>query len=156
MPYKNKAKDRREKRKRCKRLWAATPDWKRTEVLVAYNLRRHGVKCCRVGKVRSPFDILTANNLRIEVKSATFRPRRKLWTVSIQRYGKMNEGPVDWYVISLNLGGLFHAKQAKHKRIYLIVKSPIRQRQVVVTLHRLLTRWVNNVNRWDLIRTEEG
>jgi hypothetical protein len=149
MPWRNKAKDRREKRKRGKRLWAATPEWKRTEGLVAVMLRRKGVKCRRIGKVRSPFDIETANSIAIEVKSASYKLKRKSWVVSISRYGKLNEGPVHYYVIALDLGRVFH--RAKHKRIYLIVPSPIRRKQLVITLHRLLTDWKENVGRWDMI-----
>ena len=123
------------------------PNWKRVEYLVAYNLRRKGVKVRRVGKVRSPFDLLTKSGLKIEVKAAEYKPRRRVWTVSIQRYGKMTEQFVDYYVFMLSMS-IFGRP---HKRLYVIVPSPVKQRQVVFTIHRLLTRWKDNVDGWALI-----
>src|SRR5580704_4526492 len=125
VPYKDAAKDRAAHAARNRRLWAATPQWKRTEGLVAVMLRRRGVQCRRVGKVRSPFDVLTAGGLRCEVKAASFRRNRKAWVVSIQRQGKLDESQVDFYVLALSVGGLFH--RAKHKKVYLVIESPIRR-----------------------------
>jgi hypothetical protein len=153
VPYKDAAKDRAAHAARNRRLWAATPQWKRTEGLVAVMLRRRGISCHRVGKVRSPFDVLTAGGLRCEVKAAAFRRSRKAWVVSIQRQGKLDESQVDFYVLSLSVGGLFN--RAKHKKIYLVIESPIRRKQIVITLHRLLTQWKNNVGAWSLIKQAE-
>jgi hypothetical protein len=153
MPWKDKDRDCREKRARNKRLWAGTPQWKRTEGLVAVMLRRRGIGCHRVGKVRSPFDVLTAGGIRCEVKAASFRRSRKAWVVSIQRQGKLDESQVDFYVVALSVGGLFH--RAKHKKVYLVIDSPIRRKQIVITLHRLLTQWKNNVGAWSLIQRAE-
>lgn len=153
MPWKDKDRDRREKRARSKRLWAATPQWKRTEGLVAVMLRRRGVPCHRIGQVRSPFDVLTAGGLRCEVKAASFKRNRKAWVVSIQRNGRLDESEVDFYVLALSIGGLFH--RAKHKKLYLVIEGPIRRKQIVITLHRLLTQWENNVGAWSLIHRAE-
>jgi hypothetical protein len=153
VPYKDAAKDRAAHAARNRRLWAATPQWKRTEGLVAVMLRRRGVQCRRVGKVRSPFDVLTAGGLRCEVKAASFRRNRKAWVVSIQRQGKLDESQVDFYVLALSVGGLFH--RAKHKKVYLVIESPIRRKQIVVTLHRLLTQWKDYVGAWSLIQQAE-
>jgi hypothetical protein len=154
MPYKNKKVDAREKRARGKRLWAAMPKWKRVEYLVAYNLRRKGVKVRRVGRIRSPFDLLTKSGLRIEVKAAEYKPRRRVWTVSIQRYGKMAEQFVDYYVFMLSMSRVFGFR---HKRLYVVVPSPVKQRQVVFTLSRLLTRWKDNVDSWSqIVEAEKG
>lgn len=144
MPYKSKTKNRA----RSKRLYAAMPEWKRREYGVAYVLRKKGVRCQRVTTARSPFDIVTQSGLRIEVKSAQYKQKRKTWTVSIQRFGRMTEGEVDYYVFCLSMSGF---AGFRHKRLYVIAKSPIGQKQIVFTIHRLLTRWKEQVDAWNVI-----
>jgi hypothetical protein len=111
-----------------------------------------GVKCKRVGGVRSPFDILTSGRLRVEVKSSEYKPKRKTWTVSLQRNGRMAESHVDYYVFCLSMSGF---AGFRHKRLYVIVKSPVGMKQIVFTIHRLLTRWKDNVDAWSLIVNAE-
>ena len=147
--YKNPA----DKHAANKRRYAAEPAWLRAEKIVATRLRTKGVAAKTVGGHKLPYDIVT-RHLRIEVKSATFKPRRKVWTASIVRAGKMNEGPVDFYVIVL-AGHPLLGFRRKDKRLYLVVKSPIRQRQVIITMHRLLTRWRDSINNWGLIVAAE-
>jgi hypothetical protein len=139
-------------RARAKRLHAAMPEWKRREYGVAYVLRKKGVRCRRVGGVRSPFDILTAGGLRLEIKSAEYKPKRKTWTVSLARNGRMTESKVDYYIFALSMSGF---AGFRHKRLYVIVKSPVQTKQVVFTIHRLLTRWKDNVDAWSLIADAE-
>ena len=136
-------------------LWyQRQPEWKRVEKLVATYLRSKGVPTKWVGTCRSAFDCVTAKGLRIEVKSARWQSRRRCWTVSIQRAGRMTEGDVDFYVLSL-AGHPALGFSKKHKRLYVIVRSPIRQRQVVITLHRLLSKWKDAVGAWSLVIDEE-
>jgi hypothetical protein len=150
MAYKNVA----DKRAASKRQYQAEPRWKKIERIVATRLRTMDVEAKVVGRCHSPFDIITAGSQRIEVKSAEFKSRRKCWVVSIARVGKMKEDAVDHYVFVLS-GHPALGFRRKDKRLYLIVKSPVRMKQIVVTMHRLLTRWRDNINAWGLIIDEE-
>jgi len=132
-----------------KRRYQAEPQWLKVEKIVCTRLRVKGVAAKHVGKVRSAYDIL-AGSKRVEVKSAMFRPRRKCWTLDIARQGKMTEGEVDAYVFVL-AGHPLLGFRRKDKRLYLVVKSPVKQRQIIVTMHTLLTRWRDSINNWGVI-----
>ena len=88
----------------------------------------------------SPFDLTVDGRIRVEVKRAQFIRGR--WRVFIQRHNKLNEQPVDVYVICLEPNGIAPPSH----RIFLVVPAPLCKRIIPISIPQLVTEWACFVN----------
>jgi hypothetical protein len=142
MPYKN-----------------GTPAFRRSEYQVANQIRLHcKTKCRAVGGVKRtaadgtnrgtlPYDVLTTNGLRIEVKDA-IRNKRGEWTFNFARHGKLDESEVDFYVLCLR--GL-----SKHYRVFVVIPAPMKVNSKHISLRQLISQWARYISNWQQITDAE-
>jgi hypothetical protein len=147
------------KRERERARFKAMSFWKRAERVIAQQLRLHGVPCTLIGAQNKPWDIVSESGLKIECKAARLMRGKKkghlirspFWAVSIARpHGgrhRLREVGVDWYVIRLLGDDL--------RKIYLVLKAPLKTKQLQVTFRQLLTKFKSDVNNWAAITKAE-
>lgn len=128
--------------------------WYYAEVQVRMWLHKNGVDSEKQ-KHQCPFDLLTSNGIRIEVKYSPMHVARDgsmSWNFNIHRRNRMNEGHVDFYVLrcegikSLGLGASFN----------LVVPSPINALTVNISPRNLISRWAKYFNAVHLIVAFKG
>ena len=151
--------ERQAKLARERARFKAMPFWKKSERVIAQQLRLKGIPCILIGSQHKPCDITTISGLHIECKAARLlRGRRKthlirspFWVVGIARpKGKthqLREASVDFYVIRLVGDDL--------PKVYVVLPAPLRVKQLQITFRQLLTKYRDNINAWYLIRDAE-
>ena len=143
------------KAEKDKGRFKALPFWKRAERVIAQQLRLKGVPCKLIAGQNLGWDIVSRNGLKIECKAARLlRQRRKrnlvrapFWVVGIARSHRLREDGVDFYVVRLLGDDL--------RKIYLVLLAPLCEKQLQITFRQLLTKYRDNINRWDLIQDAE-
>ncbi len=134
---------------------------RKAERLVAKQLRTFRIECHVVACQNLGWDIV-AGSLHIEVKAAKLlrgktqlsRGKRKRlsprWIISFARgrRHRLQENGVDFYVCYLT--GCDDLRP-----VYLILKAPVRRKQIVLSLRQLLTKFRNDVNAWHKIARSE-
>ena len=125
-----------------------TPEWRKSEIGVSNWLKNHGIPNRIVSRTRgSKWDILTRNGMRVEVKSST-RNKNGEWEFGIARQGRLNEKGVNFYVLAF-LG------LAKHTRLYVVLRAPLKKRKLLVTLRSLINKYAVNISDWKRIYRAE-
>src|SRR6185312_2568780 len=144
---------------RMRAVYSTTPFWRKAEKQIAARLRDNGIPCKLVSAEQKPWDIETGSGFHIECKAGKLlRGRKKIrkangklrgigphWQVSIARRGRLNETPVDFYVVYLT--GCDDLRP-----VYLILKAPLRRKHLIITVRLLLTRYAASVNAWHVVR----
>lgn len=117
----------------------------------------HGIHCISAGYY-APFDLLTSDGIRIEVKYSPYRDLggrklgKKAWVFNIHRHGLVAEGQVDAYVLrcarapEVGIGAAIH----------LILPAPVRKATICITPRSLLTRYAQFFNRVDYLQLKPG
>jgi len=138
---------------------SGTPAFRRSEYQVASQIRFHcKTKCRAVGGVKRvaadgtnrgtlPYDVLTKNGLRIEVKDS-IRNKRGEWVFNFARHGKLDESEVDFYVLCCR--GL-----SKHYRVFVVIPAPMRLKYKRISLRMLVNQWAKYIANWQQITDAE-
>jgi len=140
------------KRQRAHDYYISQPAWKKAEKLIQVRLRKKGVRSTLVSSYQSAFDLTTAGGQNIEVKYANYNPDDRSWTVSIARNGKMTERDVTAYVFVLKG---HPATGLKQKPIYVVMRSPLRKRNIRITVRRLIGDLHPYYENWRFITEAE-
>jgi hypothetical protein len=150
-------KEKARQRMRCN--YRSLTFWRRAERLIAKRLRQEGIPCRLLAARKLPWDI-EAGSLHIECKAArllrerqgggrrkngTRKSRSPFWMVTIKRHGRLDERGVNFYVLYLT--GCDDLRP-----VYVVLKAPLRQKHISITLRQLLMKWSSKVNAWHLIR----
>ena len=136
---------------RMRRHFSSMALGRRGERLIAKKLRAAGLEVHSVASQKLPYDLLVAGKIRVECKAARLKRchrqndkrLRARWSIGIARGKRLNE-ECDWYVILLTGCDDMH-------NVYLIVKSPLRRRTLRITLRLLLTKYREDIDRFDRI-----
>jgi hypothetical protein len=123
--------------------------WRKAEFQVANMLRHRGVSCDAIGGQNKPWDIITENGQKIEVKFASFNKKRQ-WHCNLR---DIQWTHADWFV--LVLAGLPSASKHDRACLYVILR-PIHKKAIGLTVRSLFNRFAKNVNDWQRIVRAEG
>ena len=122
-------------------------DARKTEVAVTRLIPRYcNLSARHVGDQQLPFDVVVGGrvaSVRLEVKDAR-RGYRGRWFFAIKRRGVLNENFVDFYVLALR--GI-----SKTRRIYVILKAPLKAKSVAISWRSLIRKYVKQIDAWHLI-----
>jgi hypothetical protein len=126
------------------------PAFQQSEYAVRYALEYRGVTCRNVGHLRQPWDIETANGIRIDVKDSQLRNGR--WTVNLRRKGSPRLA--DFYVVCLR--GL-QGQRGFANRVFVILdaRDYLTQSLLIWTVRSLLNKHAGEVGAWHKILERE-
>ena len=84
----------------------------------------------------APYDLLTSNGLRIEVKASGYEREMRRWSFNIHRHGVLDEGEVDFYILRCESG--FATEFLGTSAFHLVVPAPLGMPTLRISIRNLL------------------
>jgi hypothetical protein len=106
-------------------------------------------------QVKKPYDLLTKNGLRIEVKYSSYNPKRNHWVFNIYRHGVLDESQADFYVLWLE-----PIQPLLKQHLYIVLPAPVGQKVIKIGPKTLLRGWyvayINDVDTLSYFEKQAG